>query len=160
MIFYNHEVSSAKIAREIAERLRLSKKQKERVYTLIRWHMFTVDEKITDAAIRRFIRRVGVENVKDIIDLRIGDRLGGGTQRAESWRLKLFKKRIEEQLRPAPFSVNDLAVDGNNVMEILNIKPGPIIGKILQKLFEEVDEDLSKNNKNYLLKRIKEINPQ
>ena len=160
VIFYNHEIVSAKMAYEICDRLRFSKKERERVINLIRWHMFTVDEKITDAAIRRFIRRVGVENVKDIIDLRIGDRLGGGTQRAESWRLKLFKKRIEEQLRPAPFSVNDLAVDGNNVMEILNIKPGPIIGKILQKLFEEVDEDLSKNNKNYLLKRIKEINPQ
>ena len=119
--------------------------------------MFTVDEKITDAAVRRFIRRVGVENVKDMMDLRIGDRLGGGTQTAESWRLKLFRKRIEEQLQPAPFSINDLAVDGNDVMKELNLKPGPKVGEILQKLFEEVDEDLSKNNKEYLLKRIKQI---
>ncbi|MDO8582947.1 MAG: CCA tRNA nucleotidyltransferase [bacterium] len=156
VIFYNHEVSSARIAREIAERLRLSKKQKERIYTLIRWHMFTVDEKITDAAVRRFIRRVGVENVKDIVDLRIGDRLGGGTQTAESWRLKKFKERVEEQLHP-PFSLNDIAVNGNDVMEELNLKPGPKVGEILQKLFEEVDEDLSKNNKEYLLKRMKEL---
>ena len=48
--------------------------------TLVRWHMFSVDEHITDTAIRRFIRRVGVDNVKDMIDLRIGDRLGSGTQ--------------------------------------------------------------------------------
>lgn len=157
VIFHNHEIVSAKMAYEICERLHFSKKERGRVINLIRWHMFTVDDKITDAAVRRFIRRVGVDNIKDLIDLRIGDRLGGGTQRAESWRLKLFKKRVEEQLQPAPFSTNDLVVDGNDVMQILNIKPGPIIGKILQKLFEEVDEDLSKNNKEYLEKRVKEI---
>lgn len=155
VIFYNHEVVGAKIAREISERLRLSKKEREKVVTLIRWHMFTVDEHITDAAVRRFIRRIGIENVKDMIDLRIGDRLGGGTQIAESWRLKKFKERIEQQLHP-PFSINDLAVDGNDVMRQLNIKPGPQVGKILQTLFEEVDEDLSKNTRDYLIPRIHE----
>lgn len=155
--FYNHEVSGAKIARDICDRLHFSKKDRDKIVTLIRWHMFTVDEKITDAAVRRFIRRIGVENVKDMIDLRIGDRLGGGTQVAESWRLKLFKKRIEEQLAPAPFSINDLVIDGNDIMRELNIKPGPKVGEILQKLFEEVDEDLSRNTKEYLLTRIKEL---
>lgn len=157
VIFHNHEIAGARIAKEICERLKFSKKDRDKIVNLIRWHMFTVDEKITDAAIRRFIRRVGVENVKDMMDLRIGDRLGGGTQTAESWRLKLFKKRVEEQLQPAPFSINDLAIDGNDIMKILDIKPGPKIGEILQKLFEEVDEDLSKNTKEYLTKRIKEL---
>ncbi|MBI4079321.1 MAG: CCA tRNA nucleotidyltransferase [Candidatus Levybacteria bacterium] len=155
--FYNHEVVGARIVRNICDRLKFSKKDRERIVNLVRWHMFTVDEKITDAAVRRFIRRVGVENVKDIMDLRIGDRLGGGTQTAESWRLKLFKKRIEKQLQPKPFSVEDMAVDGNDVMRELNIKPCPKVGEILQKLFEEVDEDLSKNNREYLIKRMKEI---
>lgn len=153
--FYNHEIVGAKIAYDIADRLRFSKKDRGRIVNLIRWHMFTVDEKITDAAVRRFIRRVGVENVKDMMDLRIGDRLGGGTQTAESWRLKLFKKRIEDQLKPKPFSIDDMEIDGNDVMRELNIKPGPKVGEILQKLFEEVDEDLSKNTREYLLKRIK-----
>lgn len=157
IIFHNHEIAGAKIAREICDRLKFSKKDREKIVNLIRWHMFTVDEKITDAAVRRFIRRVGVENVKDMMDLRIGDRLGGGTQTAESWRLKLFRKRVEEQLLPAPFSINDLALDGNDVMKILGIKPGPKVGEILQKLFEEVDEDLSKNTKEYLLERIREL---
>ncbi len=157
VIFHNHEIMGAKIASEICSRLRFSKKDRDRIVNLIRWHMFTVDEHITDSAIRRFIRRVGVVNVKDILDLRIGDRLGSGTQTAESWRLREFKKRVEEQLSPMPFSVSDLAIDGNDVMKELQLKPGPKIGEILQKLFEEVDEDLSKNNKDYLLQRIKEI---
>lgn len=157
VIFYNHEVAGATMAYQIAERLRFSKKDRSKVVKLIRWHMFTVDEKITDSAVRRFIRRIGVENVKDMMDLRVGDRLGGGTQTAESWRLKLFKKRVEEQLAPAPFSINDLAIDGNDIMQELNMKPGPQIGKLLQTLFEEVDEDLEKNTRDYLLKQVKKL---
>lgn len=155
--FYNHEMSGAKIAYEISDRLKLSKKEKNRIVNLIRWHMFSVDEKNTDAAIRRFIRRIGVENVKDLIDLRIGDRLGSGTKDAESWRLKKFKERIEEQLQPAPFSANDLVIDGNDIMKTLSLKPGPEVGRILETLFEEVDEDLSKNKRDFLLQRVKEI---
>ncbi len=157
VIFHNHEVAGAKIAVEICERLKFSKNDKERVVNLIRWHMFGVNENQTDSAIRRFIRKIGVVNVKDMIDIRIADRLGSGRP-ADSWRLKLFKEKVEEQLKPAKFSVNDLAIDGHDIMETLKIKPGPKIGDILQKIFKEVDEDLSKNEKEYLLKRIKEIN--
>jgi tRNA nucleotidyltransferase/poly(A) polymerase len=157
VIFYNHEIAGAKLAFEIGNRLHFSKKERNKIVNLIRWHMFTVDEHITDSAVRRFIRRIGVENVKDMIDLRIGDRLGSGIDesRAESWRLKKFKERIEEQLKPAPFSINDLAIDGSDIMQELQMKPGPQIGKLLQQLFEEVDEDLSKNTREYLLERIK-----
>jgi len=157
VIFHNHEMAGVKIAAKICERLRFSKKDTEKIVSLIRWHMFSVNENLTDAGVRRFIRRVGVNNVKDMMDLRVGDRLGGGTQTAESWRLKLFKEKIEEQLKPTPFSINDLTIDGSDIMKTLQIKPGPKVGEILQKLFEEVDEDLSKNNKEYLLSRIKDL---
>ncbi|MBU2632636.1 CCA tRNA nucleotidyltransferase, partial [Patescibacteria group bacterium] len=72
VVFHNHEVIGAKMAREICERLRLSKKDRSLIVNLVRWHMFTVDDKITDAAIRRFIRRVSVESVKEMMDLRVG----------------------------------------------------------------------------------------
>lgn len=158
VIFYNHEIEGAKMAWDICDRLKFSRKEREKVVTLVRWHMFSVDEHITDAAIRRFIRRVGYENVKDIIDLRIGDRLGSGTKEAESWRLKKFKERIESELGPKPFSMEDMTIDGNDVMNELNLKPGPKVGTILEQLFNEVDEDLSKNKRDYLLNRIREIN--
>lgn len=153
--FYNHEVIGASIARNIGTRLRFSKKQVGRLVTLVRWHQFSVDEKQTDSALRRFIRRVGKENLGDILDLRIGDRLGGGA-RETSWRLKLFIKRLGEVQRQ-PFTVADLKVDGHDVMQILNIGPGPLVGKILNQLFEKVVEDIKKNNREYLLKRIREI---
>ncbi|HSW96187.1 MAG TPA: CCA tRNA nucleotidyltransferase [Candidatus Saccharimonadales bacterium] len=159
VIFYNHEIVGSRMAYAICERLRFSKKDRDKIVKLIRWHMFTVDEHITDAAVRRFIRRIGVDNVKDMIDLRIGDRLGSGIpeERAESWRLKKFKARIEEQLQPGPFSIKDLAINGNDIMKELQMKPGPRIGEMLQKLFEEVDEDLHKNTRDYLLERVKEL---
>lgn len=160
VIFHNHEVIGAQIASKICDRLKFSKKEKGKVFILIRWHMFSVNENQTESAIRRFIRKIGVENVKDMMDLRVADRLGGGTQTAESWRLKLFKEKIEEQLKPAPFSINDLLIDGTDIMQILNIKPGPVIGKILNALFEEVDENLALNNKEYLEKRAKEISKE
>lgn len=156
--FYNHEMKGAKMAYEICLRLRFSKKETNRIVNLIRWHMFSVNENLSDAGVRRFIRRIGIENVADMMDVRIGDRLGGGTQTAESWRLKKFKERVAGELAPKPFSINDLAINGNDVMQELSLKPGPEVGKILQKLFEEVDEDMSKNNKEYLLKRAKETN--
>ncbi|MGB9911369.1 MAG: CCA tRNA nucleotidyltransferase [Microgenomates group bacterium] len=153
--FYNHEVIGASIALNIARRLCLSKKERERLFKLVRWHQFSVDENQTDKAIRRFIRNVGKENLKDILELRRADRLGGGA-RETSWRLEKFKKRLEE-VQKQPFTVADLKVDGYDVMRILNISPGPLVGKILNLLFTEVEEDKEKNNREYLIKRIKEL---
>ena len=89
--FHDHEIVGAEMAAEIAERLRLSKDDKERLIKLVRYHMFAVTEDQTDKTIRRFIRKVGVETIQDLLDIRTGDRLGSGTP-ATSWRTELFKK--------------------------------------------------------------------
>lgn len=156
--FYNHEVVGARMAKQIADRLRLSKKQKDKLWTLVRWHQFTVDERQTDSALRRFIKKVGKENLQDMLDLRTGDRLGGGA-RQTSWRLEKFKARLDE-VEQQPFSIKDLKVDGNDVMETLGIPPGPKVGEILNKLFEEVEEDITRNDRKYLLQRIKDLGTQ
>lgn len=153
--FYNHEVVGGRIAVLIAKRLHLSRAERDKLFKLVRWHQFSVNENQTDRALRRFIRNIGVENIDDMMDLRIGDRLGGGLQQPESWRLKLFRKRLKEVLSK-PFTVADLKVDGNDVMKILKIKPGPRVGEVLKKLFEEVADDQKKNEREYLLQRIKQ----
>ncbi len=155
--FYNHEVVGARIVDKIADRLRLSKEQKDKLWTLVRWHQFTVDEHQTDSAIRRFIKRVGVDKIQQMTDLRIGDRLGGGIQTATSWRLRLYMKRIIDVQKHMP-SVSDLKINGNDVMKLLKIKPGPKVGEILNKLFSEITENPEKNGKEYLFKRVKELN--
>ena len=153
--FYNHELVSGRIARDIAKRLRFSKKQAEKFYRLVRYHQFTVDEKQTDSSLRRFIRNVGLENVSDMIDLRVGDRLGGGA-RETSWRLEEFKKRLIE-VQKQPFTVHDLKITGHDVMRELGIKPGPIVGMVLNKIYDEVVEKKVENKKEDLIKLMKEL---
>lgn len=156
--FYNHEVAGTAIARRIAERLKMSNKHTEKLLTLVRWHQFSVDERQTDSALRRFIRRVGKENLSDILALRIGDRLGGGA-RETSWRLELYKKRLEE-VQKQPFTVADLHVSGHDVMKEFACKPGPLVGKILNALFGEVEKGTLPNEKEALLERMKELKDQ
>ena len=154
--FYNHDTVGGRIVLKIGKRFNLSKKQTDKLYRLVRWHMFTLDENQTDSAIRRFIKNVGLENIDDMLAVRVGDRIGGGTQNPTSWRMEKFKERIEQVLKK-PFSISDLKINGKDVMNTLNIKPGPKVGEILQKLFEEVLENSSLNNKEYLLKRINKV---
>lgn len=150
--FYNHEMVSTKIAENIAERLRFSKKESEKFITLVRWHQFTVDEHQTDSAIRRILKNVGLEYMDDMLTLRVADRLGGGA-RETSWRLEEFKKRLLE-VQKEPFSIKDLKIDGNDVMKELNMEPGPEVGKILSDLFEKVINKETENNKEDLLKAL------
>lgn len=153
--FYNHEVVSTRIARDVAKRLRLSRKQAKLLTTLVRWHQFSVDERQTDAALRRFIRRVGAESLSKILALRIGDRLGGGA-RETSWRLELFKKRLIE-VQKQPFTVADLQIDGHDVMNTFDVKPGPVIGQVLDALFKEVEAGTLPNKRDALLARMEEL---
>ncbi|KKS80427.1 MAG: tRNA adenylyl-/cytidylyl-transferase [Candidatus Beckwithbacteria bacterium GW2011_GWA2_43_10] len=153
--FYNHEVIGARMTKIISRRLRLSKKDSDLLWLLVRWHMFAYDPKMTDKAIRRFIRRISKENINNMIMLRIGDRVGGGSK-ATSWRLREFQERIGQVLY-TPMQITDLKINGRDVMAALNIQSGPKVGKILKKLFGEVMDDAAKNDREYLLKRIKEI---
>ncbi|MFI5205672.1 MAG: HD domain-containing protein, partial [Candidatus Paceibacterales bacterium] len=155
--FFNHEKVGANMSLEIAKRFNLSRIQSDKLFKLIRWHMFTINEDQTDSAIRRFIKNVGRENIEDMFALRIGDRLGGGTQKAVSWRMEKYKERISEVMQK-PFSITDLKINGEDVMKTLGIKPGRKVGEILQKLFEEIQKDQTKNTKDYLLGQIKQLN--
>lgn len=154
--FYNHEVVGTKQVEKIADRLRFSKKQKEKLVTLVKYHQFTVSELQTDKAIRRFIRNVGREYLDDIVDLRYADRIGSGAS-LTSWRFDLFRKRLIE-VQKEPFKITDLKIDGYDVMKVLNIKPGKRVGEVLKKIFDEVVEGKTKNEKKILLERLTTIN--
>lgn len=147
--FYNHEIVGARMAKKIANRLRLSRQDIERIYILVRFHMFHYQPKNNDASIRRFMRKVGLHNLNDILDLREADRLGSGARRT-SWRLEEMKQRMEEQLHQ-PFSIRDLDINGHDLMEEFDLKPGKHLGEILNHLFEKVMEEPELNEKDVLL---------
>lgn len=153
--FYNHEVVGARVAKNIAARLKLSKKNQDRIFTLVRYHMFHYQPHNSDAAIRRFIRKVGLNNINDILDLREGDRLGSGAAKT-SWRLEEMKARILEQLNQ-PLDARDLAINGHDLMNQFQLKPGPKIGQVINQLFELVLENPELNNKETLLLEAKKL---
>jgi len=153
--FYNHEVVGTKLATKIADRFKLSNKQKEKLVTLVKYHQFTVSELQTDKAVRRFIRNIGKEYIQDMLDLRTGDRIGSGAT-PTSWRLELFKKRLTA-VQKQPFTVADLKIDGNDVMKMLKLDPGPKVGEILKKLFDQVVDKKIKNEKEALLKKLSHL---
>lgn len=155
--FYGHELIGAKMSVRILSRLKFSKKTIELVAKLVRYHLFFSDtEKITLSAVRRIVRNVGPENVWDLMKVRFSDRIGMGRPKETPYRLRKYESMIEEAMR-APLSVGMLKIDGNKVMEILKIKPGPKIGFILHILLEEVVDDPEKNTGECLEKRVKEL---
>ena len=156
--FYNHDYVGAKFAASILQRLKFPKKNIEKVVTLVRNHMFVygVDE-VTETGVRRLLRRVGPENIKDLIDLRVADRLGSGCPKAIPYKLRHLKYIIEKVSKD-PISVKMLKINGDDLMEILKIKPCPKLGLILQGLLSEALEDPKLNTKQKLAKRAKELN--
>lgn len=156
--FYGHEVVSERVTKKILEELKFEKKVVEKVCRLVRWHMFFSDpDEVTLSSVRRLIVNIGKENIWDLIDLRLCDRMGSGTKKEEPWRLRKFESMIEEALRD-PISLKTLKIDGAKIMQILNEKPGKKIGLILHALFEEVIDNASKNNLKYLENRVLELN--
>ncbi len=155
--FYGHEVVGARMARVIMERMRFPKDTTELVTSLVRYHMFFSDtEQITLSAVRRVVRNVGVENIWTLMNVRECDRVGMAKVEAP-YRLRKYHAMIEQVLRD-PISVSQLVVDGNILMGELAVKPGPRMGWILNSLLEEVLDDPIKNTREYLDKRVGELN--
>ena len=155
--FYGHEVVGSRVTQKILERLKFPRKTIEKVVKLIRWHMFFSDtESITLSAVRRMINNVGPENIWDLMNVRICDRIGTGRPKANPYRLRKYHAMIDEALRD-PISVGMLKINGAEVIEIGKITPGPQIGWILNALLEEVLDDASLNTKEYLEKRTLEL---
>lgn len=153
--FYNHDVLGARTASKIAKRLRFSKRDVQRIFILVRYHMFYYQSEHTDASVRRFIKKVGLENIDDILDLREGDRLGSGAKKT-SWRLEEFKERIIEQLNQ-PMDLGDLAINGKVLINKLKLKPSPVIGQILNQLLEKVIQNPALNSRSTLIKEAEKI---
>lgn len=155
--FYGHEVIGSRVTKKILENLKFSRETIDLVTKLVRWHMFFSDtEQITHSAVRRMVANVGKENVWDLVNVRHCDRIGTGRPKEDPYRLRKYKAMIEEVLAD-PISVGMLKIDGKKIMELLRVKPGPIIGQILNALLEEILDDPKLNTKEYLENRVIEL---
>lgn len=154
--FHGHEVIGARMTKKIMQRLKFSKADTERVVNLVRHHMFLFQFETTDKAVRRIVRRVGPENIQDLVALRVGDRLGSGCKIGHTKKLETFEQRVIE-VQKDPIDTRMLAINGNDIMKLLNVTPGPVIGKIMDQLLEEVLDDPERNTSEYLSARAKEM---
>ncbi len=155
--FYGHDVVGARVTREIMERLKFPNEMIERVSMFVRWHMFFSDtEQITLSAVRRLITSVGKDNIWDLIDLRICDRVGTGRPKEEPYRLRMYESMVEQALKD-PITLKMLKTDGKRIMDVTQETPGPKIGFVLHALFDEVLDSPEKNSEEYLDRRAKEL---
>ncbi|MEK7664155.1 MAG: HD domain-containing protein [Patescibacteria group bacterium] len=155
--FYNHEVVGAKMTFEILNRLKFSKKDVEKITKLVRYHLFyyNVDE-VSESSVRRLVKNVGTENIEELLQVRQADRIGSGVPKAEPYKLRHLKYVIDK-VSQDPISAKMLKANGKDVMDILNIQPGPKVGQILSVLLGYVLEDPKKNSKEFLEKEIKKL---
>ena len=154
--FHGHEVIGARVAKKILKDLRLSNETTQTVVSLVRWHMFFSDpDQVTLSAVRRIITNVGPDHIKELLNLRICDRIGTGRPKEQPFRLRKYMSMVDEAMRD-PISVKMLKINGTKLME-LGQEPGPRIGWILHALLEDVLDDPKKNSQEYLESRAAQL---
>ncbi|UCF06858.1 MAG: HD domain-containing protein [bacterium] len=160
IVFYRHENVSAEITRNVLNRLRFPNEFVSRVEHLVRHHMFLITDEWSDSAVRRFIARVGRENVDDLLLLRRADAISRGDREVDA-NVSYIRERIERvTTAEAAFKREDLAINGADVIRTLGIEPGPEVGRILSALLEYVLEDPSLNESEKLLELAREIHSE
>ncbi len=156
--FYQHEYVSAKMAARALDRLRFPKDLVEKVAHLVRRHMFYYNVgEISPAGVRRFVVRVGPENIDDLLKVREADRIGSGVKKAVPYKLRHLLFMIDKVKRD-PLSPKMLKIDGVDVMRELDLPQSPRIGWILAALLDEVLEEPERNERDALISRMKELN--
>jgi tRNA nucleotidyltransferase (CCA-adding enzyme) len=150
--FYRHDAVGAELSDRILRRLRLSNQERERVVGLVGHHMFWYEPAWTDATVRRFLRRVGPDNVADLFALRAADIVARGRGEDPEVELAELRRRIDGIVAASQaLSVGDLAINGADVMRALGCRPGPMVGQVLQALLERVLEEPELNERERLL---------
>ena len=156
--FHGHAEVGADLADQLLERLRFANPTRQRIVHLVREHMFEYRPEWGDAALRRWLRRVGLDAVADLFDLRIADVMANPRHGAWPAHLEEMRRRIEALLSDSPaLSVKGLAVDGRDVMETLGVPPGPQVGSMLAQLLEEVTDQPEHNDRAWLLARLRQL---
>ncbi|MBU0928737.1 MAG: CCA tRNA nucleotidyltransferase [Spirochaetes bacterium] len=151
LTFYGHDVESARLAEAALRRLKFPNALVDEVVHLVRHHMFDYSEHWTDAAVRRFVSRVGLESVKPLAELRLADTSGMGNGPADVRSVMPLIARVEAlRAKDQAFSLKDLAIGGNDLAGI-GWPKGPSMGRALAEMLEAVLDDPDLNTRERLL---------
>jgi tRNA nucleotidyltransferase/poly(A) polymerase len=158
--FHGHEQASAELAANILTRLRYDTDTIRRVRHLVRVHMDLHDlpPEASDAAVRRAVSRVGREHLGDLLRLRRADRIAAGKQGpASAGTLRLLRRLAALEHADAALSLRDLRINGDQVMRLTGLAPGPAVGQILERLLEAVIDNQELNNPSDLARMVAEL---
>jgi poly(A) polymerase/tRNA nucleotidyltransferase (CCA-adding enzyme) len=113
--------------------------------------MYQMTEEWSDAAVRRFIARIGRDNLEDLFAVNEAD-IRSRSDTALMSHLETARERVARILASeAAFNRAQLAVNGSDMIEQLGIEEGPLIGEILQKLLDMVIDRPEINTREQLL---------
>ncbi len=182
--FYGHDRVGSDMAAEIMKRLRFSNEEIKKTKNLVRWHMFyypsgdwrkeyaveeldsiveegRVQHGWSDSAIRRFIRNIGgVEELENLIKLRIADATSNPKSTFSTKEIDVFQERVSEVLKKdMALKITDLDISGADLQE-MGYQPGPKFKKILGYLLEVVTEDPEKNRNDILRDIVVKVFPR
>jgi tRNA nucleotidyltransferase (CCA-adding enzyme) len=149
--FPHHESVGADMADALLRRLRYPRAAADEVVHLVRHHMFGADPDATDAAVRRFIKRIGAQHIDALFELRRADAIGSGGDPDHPATLA-FRARVDRELAAAhPLDRSALAIDGSDLITELGLAPGPRLGRVIEELLERVIADPALNERGSLL---------
>ncbi len=152
--FHNHEVIGAKMTRDILKRLNFKKEDREKIILLVRYHLFYYNVgEVSESSVRRLLRNVGKENIEELLQVRMADRIGSGVPKAEPYRLRHMRYLIEK-VSQDPINSTMIDINGDEVMKLMELRPGPEIGYILSILLLQVINDPGKNKKEILKEEV------
>lgn len=156
--FFKHEYVGAEMAEEVCRRWKLSNADRERVVAMVAHHMFFYTPEWTDGTVRRFVRKIGPDLLPRLFALREGDIAGRGFQENPETELGELRRRIAVvAAEDAAMRVSDLAINGRDVMRILDIAPSKAIGVLLERLLDRVLDDPALNNPTDLERLLREL---
>jgi tRNA nucleotidyltransferase/poly(A) polymerase len=158
--FQWHEITGATLAMPILERLRFPAKVIESVVHLIREHNWHYEETWGPGAVRRALKRVGVESLPMFFALREADIRGRGRGIEEGLRnLAQLRSRFDAEVAERnALHLKDLALGGDDLMRELALPPGRWLGQTLNALLERVLDEPALNTKESLLAVAVELN--
>ena len=150
--FRGHDDAGAAMFPAIGERLKLTGADIDFVKGMIANHLIEYDDTWSDAAIRRLVNRAGKDRIDDLLTLNEADyekKAPGNASVASKVRERIASMELSGA--PISFGIKDLKVTGKDVMAVLDIKPGPEVGRVLNRLLEAVIADPSLNERKKLV---------
>lgn len=150
--FYNHQNVGREMARKILKRLKYSRKTIDPISILIKEHMFHAPN-ISSKGVRRFINRVGKENLEKFFQLQRADALGAKADN-DITHIDELEQKCKDILKESPaLTKKDLKINGYDLIK-MGVPQGPEIGRILDDLLDKVLEDPGLNEREKLMEMV------